>query len=121
MRENFSSSEKNAPRRLEGELGHKQVCNNRSRKKKKKKKQEQEFKEFSTLSMGEAPPPPPQLTEFLPFISTSAVWSQASFLVHLASCIPPALQQSPLGDGSTLWIAVFRTLNHFWRPEISDG
>ena len=35
-----------------------------------------------------------RLTEFIPFICTS--WSGATrFLVHLASCMPPASQQSP--------------------------
>ena len=41
------------------------------------------------------------LTEFIPFICTSAIWGQSCFLVHLkvwqmaAACIDPAPQQSP--------------------------
>ena len=34
------------------------------------------------------------LTEFIPFICVSAIWGQPCFLAHLASCIPPAPQQS---------------------------
>ena len=42
------------------------------------------------------------LTEFIPFLFTSAVCGQACFLVHLASCIPPAPQQSPWGMVTSL-------------------
>ena len=37
------------------------------------------------------------LTEFIPFICTSAIPGQSCFLTHLASCTPPAPQQSLLG------------------------
>ena len=37
------------------------------------------------------------LAEFIPFIGTSAIWGQPCPLVHLASCIPPAPQQSLWG------------------------
>ena len=37
------------------------------------------------------------LTEFISFICTSAIWGQSCLLVHLASCNPPAPQQSLWG------------------------
>ena len=47
------------------------------------------------------------LTEFIPFLRTSAIWDQSCFLVHFASCILAAPQQSPLGmsasAGSQFW------------------
>ena len=49
-----------------------------------------------------------------------AIWGQSCFLVHLASCIPPAPQQSLWGwqhllDGS------FGKVHSYLRPEINDG
>ena len=38
------------------------------------------------------------LTEFIPFICTSAIWGQSCFLIHLASCTLPAPQQLGLGE-----------------------
>ena len=63
------------------------------------------------------------ITEFIPSIDTSAIWGQSCFLVHLASCITPALQQSPgLAAGSSiLWITIWGAFIHIWRPEITDG
>ena len=58
------------------------------------------------------------LTEFIPFKCTSAVWGHPCSLVHLASCIPPAPQQSPLGVAVS---ALSGALIHIWRPEIADG
>ena len=47
------------------------------------------------------------LPEFIPFIFSSAIWGHSCFLVHLASCIPPAPQQSSwrvaASDGSQFW------------------
>ena len=61
------------------------------------------------------------LTEFSPFIFTSAIWGHSCFLVHLASCIPPAPQQSSwrvaASDGSQFWGALI----HIWKPEITDS
>ena len=61
------------------------------------------------------------LTEFIPFIFTSAIWGHSCFLVHLASCIPPAPQQSSwrvaASDGSQFWGALI----HIWKPEITDS
>ena len=70
-----------------------------------------------------------KLTEFTPFTCTSAIWGQSCFLVHFASCFPPAPQKSlwsgggvgvGSGSGSIPWIAVLGALIHIWRPEITD-
>ena len=54
------------------------------------------------------------LTDFTPFIRTSAVWGQSYFLVHLASCIPPAPQQSPCGVAASAG-------SLFWEPSFTFG
>ena len=46
---------------------------------------------------------------------------KSCFFFHLASCIPPPLQQSPIRGGSIRWITVLGALIHVWRPEINDG
>ena len=69
------------------------------------------------------------VTEFIPFICTSATSGQSCFLVHLKewqmaiSCIPLALQQSlwTVGGDSILCIMVLGALIHIWKPEIADG
>ena len=63
------------------------------------------------------------LREFIPFICTSAIWSQSCFSVHLkewpnwqmaASCIPPTPQQSPWGVAAS-------TGSQFWEPSFTFG
>ena len=55
------------------------------------------------------------LPEFLPFLCTSALWGQSCFIVHLASCIPPAPLWSLSGvAASTGWEPLFTS-------EITDG
>ena len=70
------------------------------------------------------------LTEFVPFICTSAIWGQSCFIIHLASCILPAPQQLGWGDrgggpttstGSHRSQLVLGALIHLWRREIADG
>ena len=70
------------------------------------------------------------LTEFIPFICTSAIWGQSCFLIHLASCTLPAPQQLGLGGawggattstGSHGSQLVLGALIHLWRPAIADG
>ena len=54
------------------------------------------------------------LTEFIPCLFTSAICGQACFLVHLASCTPPAPQQAPWGmAASPGW--------KFWEPSFKFG
>ena len=48
------------------------------------------------------------------FICTSAVWGQSCFLIHLASCIPPAPQQS-------LWGVAGSAGLQFWGPSFTFG
>ena len=50
------------------------------------------------------------LTEFIPFICTSAIWSQTMFFFffffyfsHISSPLNPSLKQSLWGDGSICW------------------
>ena len=65
------------------------------------------------------------LTEFISFICTSGIWGQILFLVHLkewlvaASCIFPALQQSPWGAGGLCWI--MGIVFHFGEPSFTFG
>ena len=54
------------------------------------------------------------LTEFIPFICISAIWGQPCFLVHLASCIPPAPQLSPCGVAAS-------AASQFWKPSFTFG
>ena len=70
------------------------------------------------------------LTEFIPFICTSAIWGQSCFLIHLASCTLPAPQQLGLGGawggaatstGSHGSQLVLGALIHIRRPEIAGG
>ena len=62
------------------------------------------------------------LTEFTPFMCTSAIWGQSCFLVHLVSCIPPApLNHHGRGGVSIHWIAVWAAFNHIWRPGNTNG
>ena len=83
------------------------------------------------------------LAEFIPFIGTSAIWGQPCPLVHLASCIPPAPQQSlwgmvasagsvfletsfTFGGQKSLMVVTFlvdqygRRYFHFTRPQFSS-
>ena len=53
-------------------------------------------------------------TEFIPFICTSAIWGQSCFLVDLASCIPPAPQQSP-------WEVAASPESQFWESSFTFG
>ena len=61
-----------------------------------------------------------QLTELIPFICNSAIWSQSCFLVHLkewqmaASCISPAPQQSPQ-------VVAASARSQFWEPSFTFG
>ena len=61
------------------------------------------------------------LTEFIPFICTSAICGQSLFLVHLFSCIPSSFSAVTTGSGNIPWIQVLGALIHIWRPEITDG
>ena len=67
------------------------------------------------------------ISEFIPFICTSAIWGQILFPGSLkewqvaTSCLPPAPQQTPWGGGSLSRIAVLGAHIHIWRPEITDG
>jgi len=49
---------------------------------------------------------------FTPFICISRVWGQSCFLIHLASCIPPAPQQSTWGSGSICCICFVSSHSH---------
>ena len=60
-------------------------------------------KEFTILCVGRSKPL--GSLKFIPFTCTSAISGQSWFLVHLASCIPPAPQQSP-------WRGWQHLLNH---------
>ena len=69
------------------------------------------------------------VTEFIPFICTSAIFGQPCFLVHLKewqmaiSCIPLAPQQSlwRVRGNSIHCVTVLGAVIHIWRPEIADG
>ena len=67
------------------------------------------------------------ISEFIPFICTSAIWGQIPFPCSLkewqvaTSCLPPAPQQTPWRGGSLCWITVLGAHIHIWRPEIPDG
>jgi len=69
------------------------------------------------------------VTEFIPFICTSAISGQPCFLVHLKewqmaiSCIPLAPQQSlwRVRGNSIHCVTVLGAVIHIWRPEIADG
>ena len=54
------------------------------------------------------------LTEFIPFLRTSALWDQSCFLVHFVSCILAAPQQSPLGVAASAG-------SQFWEPSFTFG
>ena len=54
------------------------------------------------------------LTEFIPLIYTSAIWGHSCFLIHLASCIPPAPQLSPWGVAASAG-------SQFWKPSFTFG
>ena len=54
------------------------------------------------------------LTHFTPFICTSVTWGQSCFLVHLASYIPPASQQS-------LWVVAASAGSQFWELSFTFG
>ena len=54
------------------------------------------------------------LTEFIPFLFTSAIYGQSCFLVQLASCIPLAPQQSP-------WVVAASPGWKFWEPSFTFG
>ena len=61
------------------------------------------------------------LTQFIPFLCTSAIWGHSGFLVlpcFLNSPSPSAITE---GAGSILWITVWGALIHIWRPEITEG
>ena len=68
-----------------------------------------------------------RLTEFIPFIFTSAIWGQTCFLVPLqgwqitALAFPQALSSHSGVGGTISWITVWGALVHIWRPEIADG
>ena len=62
-RQHLSSSEKTAPKRQKGKSGYTQVCNKGIRQSEQR----------------------PGITEFTPFICTSAIWNQSCFLVHFVS------------------------------------
>ena len=66
------------------------------------------------------------LTEFIPFVCTSAVWGQSCFIRSwqiATSCIPWLLSSHYWWwvGGSIWWTAVLGALIHIWRPEITDG
>ena len=100
-RQHLSSSDETAPRRKEGKAGYVQVCNKRSRC--SNTKDQLSTKEFTILCVGRSKPL--GSLKFIPFTCTSAISGQSWFLVHLASCIPPAPQQSP-------WRGWQHLLNH---------
>ena len=53
-------------------------------------------------------------------LCASAGWGQSCFLVHLASCIPPAPQQSPYRRQHLLDLSL-GSPHHIGRPKIADG
>ena len=50
------------------------------------------------------------LTEFIPFLCTSAIWSQSCFLVHLASCISQLLSNHRGGVAASAGLQVWEPL-----------
>ena len=73
-----------------------------------------------------------RLPEFIPFISTSALWGQilspclpqgVAEVVDGCSVITPTSSSSSvtLGEGSICWITVLGALILLWRPELANG
>ena len=54
------------------------------------------------------------LTQFIPFLCSSAIWGHSGFLVYLASWIFPAPQQSPKGLAAS-------SGSQFWEPSFTFG
>ena len=71
------------------------------------------------------------LIEFIPFIRTSAIWSQILFLfcvfffflISHISLLPlnTHLFSSHCGGGRICWVTVWGALIPVWRPEVADG
>ena len=68
-----------------------------------------------------------ELTEFILFICSSALWCQILFphstLGVAVGCFLHSLSSSAIsvGAGGICWITVLRALIHIWRTEIADG
>ena len=136
-RQHLSIPENTAPRRQEEESGYIQVCNKGSRQA-EHQRSDIKLRNLAFLEKMQAS----GLPECIPFICTSATWSQILFpwspwgvadgcFLHSP---PPAPQQSPRRGDDICWITALGAVVHHkegwapknrwphtWRPEIADG
>ena len=103
----LSNPEKTAPTRQDGESGYIQVCNKGSRWS-EHQRSDIKLRNLAFFVWEDAG----LWAHYISSLYTSAVWGQPCFLVHLASCIPPAPQHHRRG-GSICWTSAWGALITF--------